>query len=168
MARPRDTNSAGASGDDGGSGAISDRDFTLLLISLYKDATILWDIKARDYKDKNKKNMALTNMVDILKRYKSNFSIEELKKKINLLRTNFNREHTKYKNSIKSGMGASEVYSPKLFYYNDLMFIADGTEISPTIGSEGSQVSSPSYHVTLLCTTQYSSIYFAMELLLLY
>lgn len=55
MERPRDTNSAGASGDDGGSGAISDRDFTLLLISLYKDATILWDIRARAIKTKIKR-----------------------------------------------------------------------------------------------------------------
>lgn len=49
---------------------ISERDFVLLIISLYRDFPVLWKVKSQDYVDKNKRAIALTSIVKTLRIYK--------------------------------------------------------------------------------------------------
>ncbi|CAG4957111.1 unnamed protein product [Colias eurytheme] len=107
------------------------KEFDLLLISMYRDSPELWDTKAKGYTDKNKRSIALNKITNELKKYDTEFTVEKLKRKINTLRSNFNREHTKVKRSLMSGV-MDEVYRPKLWYYNEFEFIADARNTADT------------------------------------
>lgn len=71
---------------------ISERDFVLLLISLYRDNPVLWKVNNSGYTAKRKRTIALQRITRTLQAYKLNYTKIELKKKINSLRTNFNKE----------------------------------------------------------------------------
>ncbi|XP_045502696.1 uncharacterized protein LOC123699725 [Colias croceus] len=107
------------------------KEFDLLLISMYRDSPELWDTKAQAYTDKNKRSIALNKITNELKKYDTEFTVEKLKRKINTLRSNFNREHTKVKRSLMSGV-MDEVYRPKLWYYNEFEFITDARDTKDT------------------------------------
>jgi hypothetical protein len=46
-------------------------------------------------------------------------------KKINNLRSAFRKEHKKVIKSQVSGASAEEMYAPRLWYYNQLLFLSD-------------------------------------------
>ena len=65
-----------------------------------------------------------------LKKIKTDITVEEIKKKINSLRTYFNREFRLIETKKKSGAAADDIPEFSLWYYNDLFFIKDQIEIS--------------------------------------
>lgn len=119
---------------------ITERDFVLLLISLYRDYPALWKIKSKEYADKNKRSLALTSIVKALRVYKPTYTEELLKKKINALRTNFNKERKKIEQAKRSGASSDDVPKPSLYYYNELLFLSDQMCISDTESSLSSEV----------------------------
>ncbi|KAG8242298.1 hypothetical protein J6590_068757 [Homalodisca vitripennis] len=58
-----------------------------------------------------------------------------VKKKIDLLRGNFRREHKKVIESKRSGAGTDAVHVPKLWYYKLLLFLSDQEEVRLSITS---------------------------------
>lgn len=118
----------------------NEKEFLLLLISLYRDAPELWRVKSPFYFDKNKKAITITRITNALKVLKPNFTENDLKKKINIIRTNFNRELNKKKLSMRSGAGSDEIYLPKLWYFNEMIFLADSVDIADTEDTIYSQV----------------------------
>lgn len=69
-------------------------------------------------------------MLSVLKKYKPDYSEDQLKKKINILRTNFNKECQKMEQKILSGAFSEEIPEPKLWYYNEIIFIKDQDELA--------------------------------------
>ncbi|KAL1492524.1 hypothetical protein ABEB36_010765 [Hypothenemus hampei] len=54
-----------------------------------------------------------------------NVSIAEIKSKFNNLRTTFLVQHRKYLSSLKSGSGSDDIDRPSLWYYKDILFVAE-------------------------------------------
>lgn len=86
-------------GDESG----GEREFLTLLRTLYRDHPELWQLRSKDYFNKNKKAKALQTIVDTLKPYKSDFAVEKLKQKMNILRTNFNKCYKAIKKIVRNG-----------------------------------------------------------------
>ncbi|XP_050306378.1 uncharacterized protein LOC126743367 [Anthonomus grandis grandis] len=111
---------------------IGEKDFVLMLIALYRDHPVLWRVKSNDYMNKNKKSIALQTILCALKHYKPNYTEDNLKKKINILRTNFNKSEQKK----RSGASRDDIPEPTLWYYKELLFIKDQVEVADTESSE--------------------------------
>lgn len=107
------------------SSSIGDHEFTLLLIALYRDCPELWKIKSKEYLNKHKRGAALDKILKVLKYYKPEYNQEKLKKKINVLRTNFNKEYQKIKQKKRSSACSDDIPQPTLWYYNEFLFIKD-------------------------------------------
>lgn len=114
----------------------SERDFIILLITLYRDSPELWKVKSKDYFNQAKKQMAMKKIVDALISFKQDFTVEKLKKKINSLRTNFNKDYKAIESAKRSGASTDDIPKPKSWYYEDMMFIKDQLEIAETDSSE--------------------------------
>lgn len=104
------------------------REFVLLLLSLYKDSPELWNTKLLAYKDRNKRSIALNKITKKLRMYDKTFTVSKLKRKINTLRSNFNREYNKYKRSVLSATNEDILYQPTLWYYNEMLFITEDND----------------------------------------
>ena len=109
---------------------VTDRDFTSLLIELYRGHLELWKVKSKDTFSRNKKNAALIQIRNALKKIIADITVEEIKKEINSLRTCFNREIRLIETKNKSSAAANDIPECYLWYYNDLFFIKDQIEIS--------------------------------------
>lgn len=110
----------------------SEKEFVYLLISLYRDLPALWKVESKDYRNKKKRRLAIKKMLDVLQTVKPDFDEEKLKKKINVLRTNFNKEHKKIEKIRKSGAYGDDIIEPTLWYYSDFLFIKDQPGMSDT------------------------------------
>ncbi|KAK3862833.1 hypothetical protein Pcinc_031336 [Petrolisthes cinctipes] len=102
-----------------------DRSFWSGFIDMYRDNPTLWKLKSKDYSDREKKNCAYEVLVEKLKERDVNATKDTVKKKINNLRSAFRKELKKVARSKKSGAGTDKIYTPTLWYYNDLLFLKD-------------------------------------------
>ncbi|KAL4125840.1 hypothetical protein QTP88_010080 [Uroleucon formosanum] len=91
---------------------ISEKEFLLQFISIYRDMPMLWRIKSKEYMDKHKRINAIKKLTELLK-----------------------RENNKVKKSMVSGSGTDEVYVPLLWYYKELEFLQDQMEEESGISS---------------------------------
>ena len=64
---------------------VTDREFTSLLIELHRSHPELWKVKSKDYFNRNKKNAALMQIKNALKKIKTDITMEEEIKKENKL-----------------------------------------------------------------------------------
>ena len=87
------------------------------LIESYEALPELWCVTDRRYRDKNLKKDAWRSLAE-----RMCCSEQEVQQKINTVRAQFTREVKKVKESINSG---SEVYVPKWFGYQKLLFLRD-------------------------------------------
>ncbi|XP_064105682.1 uncharacterized protein LOC135215161 [Macrobrachium nipponense] len=69
--------------------------------------------------------MAYETILQKFRDYYPEGTKEELKKKINSLRTSFRKELKKIKDSSRSGAGADEIYEPSLWCFDALWFLSD-------------------------------------------
>ncbi|XP_050548015.1 uncharacterized protein LOC126909621 [Daktulosphaira vitifoliae] len=97
------------------------RDF----VSKYKDLKCLWDIRCKDYSNRDKKKDAYSELLVVYKLIKPDASIDDVKKKINTLRSNFRKELKKIHESKRSGAGADDIYQPSSWLFEELAFLAD-------------------------------------------
>ena len=56
-------------------------------------------------------------------------TMTEVRKKIHTVRSRFQRERKLMKESAKSGAGADQVYTPKLWFFDLLIFINDSNAL---------------------------------------
>ena len=96
-----------------------------LLISLYKEYPVLWNVKLKEYKDRNAKELAYGKIQKVFENHTENITLEQIKKKIHTLRSQYKREIKLVRESKKSGMGADDVYNAKLWCFSQLDFLAD-------------------------------------------
>ena len=98
----------------------------IVLILGVRSHSNLWNVFDKTYKDRVKKESAWEEIKQELNEEGNNYTIEELKKKWNILRTQYRKEQKLVINSKKSGSGTNDLYVPKFAYFEDLQFLNDG------------------------------------------
>ncbi|XP_050388583.1 uncharacterized protein LOC126807798 [Patella vulgata] len=120
----------------------TDRKFLLEFIETYKSLPALWKIKSDEYSNRDKKADAYKVL---LHKYNEQFpgaTLEDMKKKLNALRTNFRSELRKMERSAKSGAGTEDLYIPSLWHFEALLFLRDQETTIPSRSSIIVQVQS--------------------------
>ncbi|KAH9636729.1 hypothetical protein HF086_007627 [Spodoptera exigua] len=79
-------------------------------IEIYRSNPCLWQIKNKDYHNRDKKKAAYKLLIEKLRIIR---------------RSNVRKEKKKYEQSLKSGASADDVYRIKLWYYDLFNFIHD-------------------------------------------
>ena len=128
----------------------SERDFVLLLITFYRDSPELWKVKSKDYFNQAKKQITMKKIVNALIPFKADFTVDKLKKKINTLRINFNKDFRAIESAKRSGASTDDIPKPKSWYYEEMLFIKDQLEIAQTDSSEVSKI----YLCIITCKTR--------------
>lgn len=90
----------------------------LTLIEQYRSRPVLWDCKLKEYKDRNKRHDAFSEIA-------VGFGVkkEEIERKLKNLICHLSREIKKEKDSVKSGSGPDEAYKSKWFAYQSMEFL---------------------------------------------
>ncbi|CAK1600119.1 unnamed protein product [Parnassius mnemosyne] len=113
---------------------LTQNQYLSIFIKTWETYPELWNTCCESYRDKVRKNNALDKLLDIYKKMKPNSTREDLKKKLNALRTNFRKELKKIHKSKSSGKGTDEVYVPSAWTYYELLFLTnDEQPIKKTI-----------------------------------
>ncbi|XP_056644511.1 uncharacterized protein LOC130450245 [Diorhabda sublineata] len=91
-------------------------------IDIYRSFDCLWDVKCKEYRDINKRNNAYEAMADII-----NITIEQVKKKLNNIRSTYLQEKKKVDISKSTGSGTEDIYTPNLSWFGSMTFLDDVT-----------------------------------------
>ncbi|XP_073963021.1 uncharacterized protein [Choristoneura fumiferana] len=83
----------------------------------------LWDKTHTFYINKYKRNDALRKLLNIYIKIKPGATIEDVKKKKNVLRSNYRRELKKIISSRRSGSSTDDLYRPKSWTFEYLKFL---------------------------------------------
>lgn len=102
-----------------------DHDFIIEFIEIYKTSPCLWNKTDPRYHNTNSRESAYTLLLNKYKEYDGKATKAMVKSKLNSLRSTYNKELKKVKNSERSGAGTGEVYKPSLWYYDLLSFVRD-------------------------------------------
>ncbi|XP_076061488.1 uncharacterized protein LOC143037246 [Oratosquilla oratoria] len=102
-----------------------DRQYWTEFIQLYRNNECLWKIKNKDYMDKEKKNIAYEVLAEKLRERYEEATVDDVRKRINNMRSVFRKEMKKVNASMKSSARHEDVYVPQLWYYNLLLFLKD-------------------------------------------
>lgn len=94
-------------------------------IELYRARPCLWKIKSKDYSNKILKEDAYGALIEKLKEINEEAQKDDVIKKINSLRSCFRKEFKRMMDSKKSGASSDDIYKPKLWYFELLLFLKD-------------------------------------------
>ncbi|GFO46407.1 hypothetical protein PoB_007291200 [Plakobranchus ocellatus] len=94
-----------------------EKKFILEVIEMYHGFPGLWKVKSKEYSDREKKEAAYDTLLLKYKEWYTEATKDDLKKKLNVMRTSFRRELKKLNDSQKSGAGADDVYEPSLWFF---------------------------------------------------
>ncbi|XP_037915410.1 uncharacterized protein LOC119654223 [Hermetia illucens] len=85
----------------------------------------LWKIKADVFKDKHKKKIAFSKLLEVYKSIDGNANEDTVKKRLQNIRSCYRRECKKVERSRKSGAGVEEEYVLTLWYFDLVEFLRD-------------------------------------------
>jgi hypothetical protein len=85
----------------------------------------LWKVKSKDYYNRSKKDASYEILIGKVQEVEPDATRDTVVKKINNLRSAFRKEDKKVTKSQVSIAGAEEMYAPRLWYYNQLLFLCD-------------------------------------------
>ena len=94
-------------------------------INLYRSHECLWMVKSKNYSNKHMREQAYDSLLQCVKKFEPAASRDSITKKINNLRTSFRKECRKVESSKLSGSGIEDIYVPKLWYFDQLVFLKD-------------------------------------------
>lgn len=100
---------------------------TTALILMYENFPCLYNVRSKDYHNRNLRVAAIRNICLGLKETYPNTGVTEamVQKKIHGIRTQYNSEINKIKKSETSGASADDIYKPKLWCFEMLGFLRD-------------------------------------------
>ncbi|KAJ8941996.1 hypothetical protein NQ314_010223 [Rhamnusium bicolor] len=101
---------------------MASKEFISGLIALYRDNPCLWKTTIPEYTNKNIKNKCYKGLVDYSKQFFKEADKKFVQQKLQNLRTAFRKEFKKVEDSNRSGVGTDDLYVPKLWYYDLLLF----------------------------------------------
>ncbi|KAK7085424.1 hypothetical protein SK128_023018 [Halocaridina rubra] len=102
-----------------------ERAFWAECIRLYRDLPFLWKIKSPDYSNRNKKNLDYKTLLTKYQERYQDATVEDVKNKFNILRTNFRKELKIITSSTRSGTGTDDIPETSLWYYEKMSFLID-------------------------------------------
>lgn len=107
------------------------REQSKIVIAVYERYPDVYNVQSENYKNRNKRQIMLQKITDEVNEQLGNpgVSVEDVKKKINGLRTQFFTELGKIKKSQTSGAGANEIYKPQLWCWELLYFLKDSSQM---------------------------------------
>ncbi|XP_041424896.1 uncharacterized protein LOC121395428 [Xenopus laevis] len=100
-------------------------EFLREFIELYRALPCLWKVKSGDYMNKMKREKAYEELANLCKSVCPKADVQFVKTRISNIRTVFKKELNKVQASKKSGASADDLYVPKLWYYDLLLFTVD-------------------------------------------
>jgi len=100
-----------------------ERQFILEVIDVYRELPALWKVTCEDYSNRRKKDVAYNTLLEKYRERYEDATKEDVKKKLNALRTNFRKELKKVIDSETSGAGGEYVYESSLWYYDAMLFL---------------------------------------------
>ncbi|XP_072392638.1 uncharacterized protein [Diabrotica undecimpunctata] len=98
------------------------------LLKCYKTSRCLWDVQCETYSNRDRRNEAYNSLLEIFKTAYPDATLAILKKKLENLRTGYKREEKKVISS--EACGTSQIYVPKLWYYNLMSFLNEKPSVS--------------------------------------
>lgn len=101
------------------------KEFISDFLEKYRGFSCLWKIKSKEYTNKNLKNKAYDELVELCKTVYPDANRDFVVKKIQSFRGSFRKELKKVEDSKRSGRSADEVHIPTLWYYHLLEFTID-------------------------------------------
>lgn len=104
------------------------QELTDILIEEYRARPVLYDTKNPMYHNRVKKETAYQGVVDKLSPKCEGCTVEAVKRKLNGLRSHLSREFDKMKKKNKSGAGANDMYQPKVWWFQKMLFLKDHLE----------------------------------------
>ncbi|KAH8363831.1 uncharacterized protein LOC110189064 [Drosophila serrata] len=119
------------------SGAEENRHYLRAFIQTYRDLPVLWDTSLRDYTNREKRAEAYLRLVPIYHYLKRDATVEDVKKKINTLRTNYRKELK----VVESAMRAGSMHSPRCWTFQELDFLRNSEKflaVNPVFKNEHS------------------------------
>ncbi|XP_069675804.1 uncharacterized protein [Periplaneta americana] len=99
------------------------REVVCELIQLYELNSCLYAVGSLDYHNKMKKNNAYEEIARQISRLRPGTTAEDIRSKINGLRTQFMAEKGKIKKSQQNGSSSDEIHEPALWCYKLLEFL---------------------------------------------
>lgn len=107
---------------------------------MYRARPCLWEVKSKDYSNRNLRNSAYESLIEKCKQIKPDADKSYVVKKINSLRASFRRQFRKIQDGRTStGNAAEDVPEPTLWYYELLMFTLDQDAVRPGMSSRSSR-----------------------------
>lgn len=105
----------------------NERDLLRDFISAYKDLPELWDVRNEAYTKKQIRDVAYKKLLVFYKKIKSNATVEDVKKKINSLRSNFRKELKKVALLKRSDAAIEGAHEPlrHSWLFEELQFLVD-------------------------------------------
>ncbi|XP_060657243.1 uncharacterized protein LOC132792047 [Drosophila nasuta] len=119
------------------SGAEENRHYLRAFIQTYRDMPVLWDTSLRDYTNREKRAEAYQRLVPIYHYLKRDATVEDVKKKINTLRTNYRKELKVVESAMRSG----NLHTPRCWTFQELDFLRNTEKflaVNPTFKNEPS------------------------------
>ncbi|EDW40623.1 uncharacterized protein LOC6604786 [Drosophila sechellia] len=117
------------------SGAEENRHYLRAFIQTYRDLPVLWDTSLRDYTNREKRAEAYMRLVPIYHYLKRDATVEDVKKKINTLRTNYRKELKVVESALRSG----SLHSPRCWTFQELDFLRNSEKflaVNPAFKNE--------------------------------
>ena len=114
---------------------LEDRNFILDWIESYRELPALWKVDSKEYRDRNQKNVAYDVL---LAKYQEKYPAatkEDVKRKINSLRTNYRKELKKTRDSAQT----CDMYESTLWYFDSMSFLEDQEPPVTMVGVEFDQ-----------------------------
>ncbi|KAJ8866197.1 hypothetical protein PR048_033721 [Dryococelus australis] len=104
------------------------KDFVSEFIDAYRGLPCLWKVKCKSYHNRET-DTAYATLLEKMKSIDPDPNRDTiLKEKKNNLRSSFRKEHKEVHQCKKSGTSTQDAYVPKLWHYQDLLFIVDQEE----------------------------------------
>ncbi|XP_063875844.1 uncharacterized protein LOC135108619 [Scylla paramamosain] len=107
--------------------AVKDKEREVMVdfINIYRKHVALWKVKSKEYSNRNLRNKGIDELHGKLQGLDPHCTRDDVMKKINSLRSSFRRELRKHDSSKKSGNSTDDIYTPTLWYFEDMIFICD-------------------------------------------
>ncbi|XP_028140600.1 uncharacterized protein LOC114334695 [Diabrotica virgifera virgifera] len=110
-------------------------EFLRQFIDIYQSNPCLWKVKDKCYTNRDLREKAYQQLINLYKTVNVEASQETVRSKINNLRSAFRKELKKVQKSKRSGASTEDIYTPGLWYYELLLFTANQEESSETVSS---------------------------------
>jgi len=107
------------------SSKIKEKAFILQCIEIYKSQPALWNVKSKDYNNRQKKSDAYAILIHKYREKYPKATREDVTKKFNTLRTNFRKELKRINDAKRSNASTDHVKEPTLWYFKEMSFLLE-------------------------------------------